>query len=301
MFYRFSFFLVLLGIILFPSLLFANTALPKIHDAKISDSNYLQLTFDIQNNYKYHQQGKKPTRLHLYKYTVKPGETFYKIVALFNTNNITLATLNQLSSPDELKAGMEILVTNRKGIFINKTKPKSFLALFMKHSRIEAGIDYPTLTINNEEWIFLENENFSASEYAFFLKILYQFPLSEGILTSNYGPRKDPIHHGDSWHKGVDLAAPLNSEVYAANSGTVTDSGYSDIYGNYILVKHTNGYQTFYGHLNAILVTRFSKVHTGQVIGKVGSTGRSTGSHLHFEVRKDGENIDPNKLIQLNF
>lgn len=292
-----KFFFILFLSIFTLSPLFANK-IPLIKTANIKDFYYKQLFFDIQANYKANQQGTLKPRLHIFRYKVKEKDDFHKIVALFNTSIQTLSTLNQLSSPDELKVSTEILLCNRKGIFIPVKTPKSFLSLFMKHTRIEAGKDYPTFKIDTEEWYFLENETFSATEYAFFLKILYKYPLSQGVLTSDFGSRKDPLSNKNSWHKGIDIAAPQDSEVYAANDGIVTTTGYSEIYGNYILLKHTNGYETFYAHLNKIFSTRYSRVLAGEKIGLVGSTGRSTGPHLHFEIRKNGKAANPEHFLR---
>ena len=96
----------------------------------------------------------------------------------------------------------------------------------------------------------------------------------------------------------MDIAAPTGTPVYSARAGKVIVSQYSGSYGNYIIVDHGEGYATLYAHLSARNVGVGAKVSAGQLIGKVGSTGRSTGPHLHLELRKNGEKIDPQSKIK---
>ena len=94
-------------------------------------------------------------------------------------------------------------------------------------------------------------------------------------------------------HNGADIAAPRFSPVVTAASGTVEDAGWDSVFGNYVIVKHNANYSTFYGHLNSIGVTKNEKVTSGKVVGTVGSTGKSTSPHLHYEVRFQQESVDP--------
>ena len=124
-------------------------------------------------------------------------------------------------------------------------------------------------------------------------------PLKQGIMTSAYGYRVSPISGQWKFHAGVDLAAPAGSNVFSCLPGKITVAKYDSVYGNYILITHYNGYSTLYAHLSAILVKVGDKVDGGKIIGKVGTTGASTGPHLHFEVRKNGKTENPATLIKL--
>ena len=124
-------------------------------------------------------------------------------------------------------------------------------------------------------------------------------PLKQGIMTSAYGYRVSPISGQWKFHAGVDLAAPAGSYVFSCLPGKITVAKYDSVYGNYILITHYNGYSTLYAHLSAILVKVGDKVDGGKIIGKVGTTGASTGPHLHFEVRKNGKTENPATLIKL--
>jgi murein DD-endopeptidase MepM/ murein hydrolase activator NlpD len=101
-----------------------------------------------------------------------------------------------------------------------------------------------------------------------------------------------------SFHNGLDLAAANGTPVYAAMEGRVIDAGYSTILGNYIGISHHLGYQSFYGHLSKVSVKTGQYVVMGQYIGNVGSTGYSTGSHLHFSVLKWGRSLDPRIVMR---
>ena len=119
-------------------------------------------------------------------------------------------------------------------------------------------------------------------------------PVKTAEFTSGYGIRSDPFRGGAARHAGIDLAAPIGTPIYATADGTVGEAGYNNGgYGNLIKVDHGRGIETRYAHLSAILVSPGQRVTRGQMIGRMGSTGRSTGSHLHYEVRIDGRAVNP--------
>lgn len=114
-----------------------------------------------------------------------------------------------------------------------------------------------------------------------------------GTITSPFGWRSNPFGGGPEFHQGLDIAAPMGTTVTAAAAGTVIMAQWYGGYGNYVLIDHGGGYSTGYGHLSAIYVASGQSVQRGQAIGAVGSTGQSTGPHLHFEVRIAGKPVDP--------
>ena len=117
---------------------------------------------------------------------------------------------------------------------------------------------------------------------------------ASGTYTSMYGPRTHPVTgQKGKMHTGVDIAAPTGTSIVAAEAGTVSVSGYDSGYGNYIVVNHGGGLSTLYAHCSARLVSVGAKVTRGQLIAKMGSTGLSTGSHLHFEVRINNAHTNP--------
>jgi murein DD-endopeptidase MepM/ murein hydrolase activator NlpD len=113
-------------------------------------------------------------------------------------------------------------------------------------------------------------------------------------IASGFGYRIDPIYKTPKMHAGLDFSAPQGTPIYATADGTVKNTGYSDVgYGNHVVVNHGFGYETLYGHMVRIKARARQKIKRGEVIGYVGSTGKSTGPHLHYEVHKNGQKLDP--------
>ena len=122
--------------------------------------------------------------------------------------------------------------------------------------------------------------------------MLWPLPI-RGTLTSGYANRRSPISGRYEFHMGQDIAAPRGTAVYAANAGTVITSQYQRSYGNVVMIDHGGGISTVYAHNSSLLVSAGQTVTRGQQIARVGSTGDSTGNHLHFEVRVNGKAVNP--------
>jgi murein DD-endopeptidase MepM/ murein hydrolase activator NlpD len=122
-------------------------------------------------------------------------------------------------------------------------------------------------------------------------------PVKDYRYTSGYGVRYDPFNGGAAMHAGVDMAGSQGEPIYASANGTVLTAGRSGGYGNLVELSHGMGIDTRYGHLSAILVKPGEHVRQGQLIARMGSTGRSTGTHLHFEVRIDGRAVNPRPFL----
>ncbi len=120
----------------------------------------------------------------------------------------------------------------------------------------------------------------------------FSWPVT-GTITSPFGWRSNPFGGSPEFHQGLDIAAPSGTTVTASAAGTVIMAQWYGGYGNYVLIDHGGGYSTGYGHLSAIYVANGQTVQRGQAIGAVGSTGQSTGPHLHFEIRIAGKPVDP--------
>ncbi|MEP6616316.1 MAG: M23 family metallopeptidase [Ginsengibacter sp.] len=122
-----------------------------------------------------------------------------------------------------------------------------------------------------------------------------------GSITSSFGHRENPFGGSDvETHKGLDIKGPYGAEVKAMAKGKVEFAGTKGGFGNCIILKHGNGFETLYGHLSKIRVSVGQDIEIGDQIGNIGSTGRSTGPHLHYEVHRNGEKINPESFLTLN-
>ena len=122
----------------------------------------------------------------------------------------------------------------------------------------------------------------------------FMWPSNTTLVTSPYGYRIHPVTGRQRFHSGIDIGAAYGTNIYAANSGTVVVSGYNTGgYGNYVVINHGGGYATLYAHCSSLLVSAGQQVSRGQVIAKCGSTGMSTGPHIHFEIQYNGSTTNP--------
>ncbi|MCD7904769.1 MAG: peptidoglycan DD-metalloendopeptidase family protein [Clostridiales bacterium] len=128
-------------------------------------------------------------------------------------------------------------------------------------------------------------------------RFLWPVPAYVGIINDVYGYRSSPISGSGEFHSGLDMRAPYGTDIVAADDGTVIYSGVRNGYGNCVIIDHGGGFSTLYGHNSTLCVSVGQTVVRGQVIAKAGSTGYSTGAHLHFEVRINGQYVDPNPYL----
>ena len=157
--------------------------------------------------------------------------------------------------------------------------------------------DAYTAMIETEDELMAQYKK-AAAEYAAqstYVGGTFMWPLPAGnnVVTCKYGMRTHPITGKRKLHTGVDLRAATGTKVYAANKGTVTTSGYSSAWGNYIIISHGGGITTLYAHLSKRSVSKDDKVKQGDIIGYSGNTGYSTAPHLHFEISKNGSTYNP--------
>ena len=132
--------------------------------------------------------------------------------------------------------------------------------------------------------------------------VFFTYPIgkpTKGKISSNFGYRKDPFHKRKAMHTGVDFSAGTGTPVISTADGVIKSAGWQRGYGKCVVIQHKDGYKTLYGHLSKITVKKGQKVKSGDLIGKVGSTGRSTGPHLHYEVHKNGKKINPKSYLTM--
>ena len=237
--------------------------------------------------------------LTIYSYLVREDDELLRIAARSNIPVAAIASLNRLSNAQDLTAGTLLLLPSMPGIFVPET-PNSELERLISSTRSDdnSGI---VLSIprngRTEKYLFIPADDFTSIERTFFLNRGFQFPLRDFRVTSLYGHRIHPITGREHIHRGIDLAAPEGTEVHAVRAGTVRRIGFDGTLGNYIIIQHDNNWVSLYGHLSSVHTNLNAKVQAGAFIGRVGSTGLSTGPHLHFELMQNGQNHDPSRLL----
>ena len=140
---------------------------------------------------------------------------------------------------------------------------------------------------------------FKADKY---IKAIRYLPFGrpvKGAITSKYGRRKDPLNKKSAFHTGIDFRGKRGEPIQATADGVVKKAFRNGGYGNYVTIDHGNGYTTSFAHMQKYLVRRGDKVQRGQIIGYVGNSGRSTGSHLHYEIALDNKTINPYNFLQV--
>jgi murein DD-endopeptidase MepM/ murein hydrolase activator NlpD len=235
--------------------------------------------------------------LTIYEYTVK-GEDLLALAARCTIPYAAIATLNRIPHIRELPEGAVLRLPSMPGIFIPEN-PENDLELLMDSSRgVEDGF---IVTVRRggagERFFFIPGADFTSTERSFFLTGGFRFPLENFRLSSGFGPRINPVTGNLRLHQGLDLAAPLGANVYAARDGIVTETGEDPVYGKYVIIEHGENWTSLYGHLSSVNTDLRKNVKSGNLIGKVGSTGQSTGPHLHFEIRQHGKAQNPDKLL----
>lgn len=273
----------------------AESLFPVIKRLDYADLNYRQLQEDIEFFYKASGSGKTLPPLLFYSYTIDDDNNIFSIAARAGLTYDTIASFNRIGSSKDKLYGRSILLPSQPGIFL-PSQPETdleYIALSWRAASLPEAAD---ITINGVNYFFFPAESFHDVERAYFLKILFINPLPKGIVTSGYGLRKSPFTGHNSFHNGIDIAAPEKTPVFAAREGVVISKGFNETFGNYIEIAHAGDYSTFYGHLNKIFVELHDQVNSTMIIAEVGTTGLSTGPHLHFEVRRDGKTRNPSEL-----
>jgi murein DD-endopeptidase MepM/ murein hydrolase activator NlpD len=283
---------------------FAQSDYPEISELQRSDLLFRQLVSDIDLFYlRQRSEGPLPP-LTFFSYEVKEKDTLFTIAARFNIPYETIATVNGFSNPDDCTDGTRLIIPNRPGVFVPDT-PRSSLEQLLTANTARYDQEQQHVTVRMSEnttrsFSFYPGSRFSGTERSFFLHVFFRLPLPLGKITSGYGSRTSPISKHRHFHHGIDIAAPAGTEVKASRRGTVSSTGFDESLGNHVIIEHEGGFSTTYGHLSKIVVENGDQVHYGTIIGYVGSTGLSTGPHLHFEIRSGSRSKNPLQLLPVH-
>jgi len=291
-------------------LLFARVATaeyPEIRRLSPRDPLFKQLQADLQRYFQASSRLAEPGAqrpelppLKIFEVRVPESMDLFGLAARLNLPYDTIATLNGLEGPGALEPGTLLLVPSVPGLYVSLEPENTLEEIVLSvtaNSRIGGREIQVVRRGSSCRVLFFPGEGFTPVERAYFLNILFLFPLPTGSVSSGYGTRPNPFDGHSEFHRGVDLAAPTGTEVHAARDGVVITVGFDPVLGNMVVLGHDAGYQTVYGHLSLIEVRLNEEVRAGMILGRVGSTGYSTGPHLHFEIRRQGSSRDPVPLL----
>ncbi len=232
-------------------------------------------------------------------YYVKSGDSIHSISKRLELDEVTIITVNDLEFPYNLSVGTRLSIPTENGIVVGLTKKNDLDKISSKYNYEKDEL----LIVNSikdtlpDDKVFVPGIHLDLASKSILLGEMLKPPV-RGRFTSYYGYRVDPWTRVGSFHPALDIANRHGTRVYSAGVGQVIFAGWYWPLGNAVQVRHQNGFVTTYGHLDRINVKVNQKVSTGTIVGFMGSTGRSTGSHLHLEVRRNGKLLNPLKVIQ---
>ncbi|MCL2831664.1 MAG: M23 family metallopeptidase [Treponema sp.] len=238
-------------------------------------------------------------------YTVKKGDSVSSIAAAHGLSMDAVIASNNLTNAHLLKIGQVLRLPNMNGIPYVVKKGDNLSKISRAYNiPLEVLVDVNNIQkdlIIPGQNIFLPGAKMPATDFSRALGTLFVSPLSgtKPALSSGFGWREDPFGAGQKLHEAIDMAIASGTPVKAASAGKVSMVGVSAVYGNYIIINHSDNMQTLYAHLSVISIKMGDNVNQGTKIGEVGSTGMSTGPHLHFAVYKNGHAVNPLDYITM--
>lgn len=308
-------FQIIIFSVFFNSTLFAATLivdvehLPEIGELSAKNVLFRQFCEDIENNSILSAKNELPS-LHFYKYKITEPTTLFLLSSRLSLRYETLATLNHLDSL-ELE-NITIIIPDFNGLFISEKSELSYEIILKQnissknYEKIKLKVKNPHAispassgsTSKEEIFDFYLNAKFDPTERQYFVDSGMKLPVEQHVISSSFGYRTSPISGKFLFHKGIDLACPEGTNVFACKNGKVFKTGYDNVYGNYIIINHDGNKKSLYAHLSKIETEKGKIVQGGQKIGKAGTTGASTGPHLHFEFYSNDKPQNPEELIK---
>lgn len=270
----------------------------------------------------------KPKMLLYTSYTVQKGDTVGEIAQRFALEQGTLISVNNITNARALQIGQVIKIPNQDGALVKVERTAAekrlptlneFIQTLSKNKKYqgiptsEKELQAFAASIQSANELFMDTyERFGTETKNVFIPNVKMSNLdlqeingdiflwpARGYITDSYGYRYDPFGGASrEFHNGMDISARTGTPVGAAMAGRVTFAGWSDSYGYHVVISHSGGYRTLYAHLSVIIAKAGVYVNAGELIGRVGSTGRSTGAHLHFTVYKNGVTVNPRLLLR---
>ena len=251
---------------------------------------------------------KEAQPIELTDYVVQEGDTLWKIANEFNLDVNSVFGTNRLPNGDLLRVGSVIKVPNQDGILITINQGHTLEGLAREYSIYQEAImsanrlSGTTLTQGSELFlpgatVAMAAASGASAGRSVTARRSFAWPVV-GRISSQFGWRRNPFGSGRDFHTGLDIRAPRGRTIVAAAAGRVVHAGWMGGYGLTVVVSHPGGITTLYAHASRLLVRVGANVNRGQAIAQVGSTGRSTGNHLHFEVRSGGRAVNPIQYLR---
>lgn len=239
-------------------------------------------------------------------HTMRSNESYWDVLQRYDITIETFIGANPHLYSLMAKEGTKVVIPHTDGLLITC---KSFLdAWIAKFKTNQNGTvkgqymhhPFELFAMDEIRFAFIENVKPIATnshiERLYVLREKFHLPV-KGRFTSWYGDRVDPLEHGMAFHNGIDIAAPHGTPITPIKEGYVNFTGWMDGYGNTIIIQHNEGYESWYGHCHKIFAQPGEFVESDTIIGTVGSTGRSTGPHLHFMLMQHGKVLNPITFI----
>jgi murein DD-endopeptidase MepM/ murein hydrolase activator NlpD len=235
------------------------------------------------------------------RYQVGAGDTLTALADRFGITLDTIISFNDLKRERDLKPGRELIIPDQSGIRYTVRRGDNLSRIAARH-----GMSLSTLLDINEvesslitpgQSLLIPGAGLSENARNRVLGQLFVRP-ARGRDSSGYGYRNDPFTGLRKFHNGIDIANQRGTPIVAAMSGTVATAGYNGNYGRYLILRHADGFQTLYAHLNKVLVTAGARVRQGQQVGEMGNTGYSSADHLHFSIFLNGAHVNPTEHLE---
>ena len=242
--------------------------------------------------------------LYYSSYRIKKGDMIGVIAEKYGISQDTLISVNKIRATRTIQIGQNIKIQSLDGILYTVKKdgetPETIAEKYEVSADEVANVNKIAVnaSLDAGQSVFVPGAELDWITRQEINGDLFRKPIrSYYRITSYFGWRGSPFTGRRQFHGGIDMACSTGTPIYAAMEGVISYRGYSNVYGNYVIVTHHSGYKTLYGHMSRFSkLTVGNRVTTGSVIGYVGSTGQSTGSHCHFTVFKNGRMVDPYNL-----
>jgi murein DD-endopeptidase MepM/ murein hydrolase activator NlpD len=242
-----------------------------------------------------------PLILQLSTYTARGSDSLQSIAKRFGLNIDTLVSVNSITSSSPMRSGSQLKIPNIDGLAYKVRGGDSLSSIARRFkadtTRIVDANDLGSAQLTKGMNLFIPGARLPDSDLRQALGPSVSWPV-RGPLTSFFGYRPDPFTGVRRFHAGIDIAVDMGTPVHAALAGTVADTGYNGDFGNYVILSHPDGFQTLYGHLTSSSVTDGQKIDKGEVLGRSGNTGYSTGPHVHFGLFRRGMPLNPLKYLK---